>query len=520
MSTQPVIGGEVGRVHTGVTLRTLMAQPVFKLTLLVEGDAADLDREIAWVHNSDLGDPTPWLEAEQLLLTDGAQFAGSMSEELADRRTDEYVRRLVARGVVALGFATGIIHADVPQRLIDACIRHRFTLLEVGERTPFIGIIRFVADAVAAARVASLEWSLAAQRAVARAALRPDGLTAILEELGQQLDCWVALYDALGNRVVTKTREPVPEGVEAAVADVLRRGSRAGLHLGEGADGATLLTLGRRGELRGILAVGSRVPLDNAEHDLVSSVIGLASIALEQHSALDLARRQLRSGLLELLLSGDLAVAERTAARLWGPLPPDPIRVAVVDIPPGELGFLSELDVQAAAHGGKLFFAEQDARIVIVSSDADTGLWSGVVGRHALAGGVSAVTTWAAVSDGLAEATRARASAGETPRLVRYEALAEQGLLGLLSASGGSVLANRLLEPLGRLGDDARATHLETARVWLEANCVTDQAAGRLGVHRQTLRARIATLERLLDLDLSRFADRTELWSALQLAER
>ncbi|NUJ89695.1 PucR family transcriptional regulator [Plantibacter sp. MCCC 1A11337] len=519
MSTTSVIAGEVGRASSNVSLRTLMAEPVFKLGLVVAGDADVLDRDIAWVHSSDLGDPTPWLEPGQLLLTDGMQFTGEMSDELADRRADEYVRRLSARGVLALGFATGIIHIDIPQRLVDACDRHGFTLLEVGERTPFIGIIRFVADAVAAARVASLEWSLAAQRAVARAALRPDGLTAILAELGQQLGCWVALYDALGNRVTTRTREPVPEGVEAAVAEVLRRGSRAGLHLADGAEGATLLTLGRRGELRGILAVGSSVPLDHAEHDLVSSVIGLASIALEQHSALDLARRQLRSGLLELLLSGDRAVAERTAQRLWGPLPPDPIRVAVVDIPEGELGFLSELDVQAAAHGGKLFFAEQDERIVIVSSDADTGLWDAVVGRHGLSGGVSARTSWEGLRDGLAEAERARASAGETPRLVRYEALAEQGLLGLLSASGGEVLANRLLEPLGGLGAEARAVHMTTARVWLEANCVTDQAAGRLGIHRQTLRARIGTLESLLDLDLSRFADRAELWSALQLAD-
>lgn len=514
-----MIAGEVGRTSSNVSLRTLMAEPVFKLGLVVAGDPDVLAREIAWVHSSDLGDPTPWLEPGQLLLTDGMQFTGEMSDDLADRRTDEYVRRLAARGVLALGFATGIIHAAIPPRLVDACERHGFTLLEVGERTPFIGIIRFVADAVAAARVASLEWSLAAQRAVARAALRPDGLTAILAELEQQLDCWVALYDALGNRVTIETREPVPDGVEEAVHDVLLRGSRAGLHLAAGTNGATLLTLGRGGELRGVLAVGSRVPLDNAEHDLVSSVIGLASIALEQHGALDLARRQLRSGLLELLLSGDRAVAERTARRLWGPLPPDPIRVAVVDIPSGGLGFLSELDVQAATHGGRLFFAEQDARIVIVSNDADTGLWDGVVGRHGLAGGVSASTTWAGLRDGLAEAARARASAGDTARLVRYEALAEQGLLGLLSASGGAVLANRLLEPLDRLGDDGRATHLDTARCWLESNCVTDQAAVRLGIHRQTLRARITTLESLLDLDLSRFGDRAELWSTLQLMD-
>jgi PucR family transcriptional regulator, purine catabolism regulatory protein len=39
-------------------------------------------------------------------------------------------------------------------------------------------------------------------------------------------------------------------------------------------------------------------------------------------------------------------------------------------------------------------------------------------------------------------------------------------------------------------------------------------------VHRHTLRHRIAAVERLLSLDLSQFADRAELWAALQLARR
>ena len=129
MSTTSVIAGEVGRASSNVSLRTLMAEPVFKLGLVVAGDADVLDRDIAWVHSSDLGDPTPWLEPGQLLLTDGMQFTGEMSDELADRRADEYVRRLSARGVLALGFATGIIHADIPQRLVDPCERHGFTLL-------------------------------------------------------------------------------------------------------------------------------------------------------------------------------------------------------------------------------------------------------------------------------------------------------------------------------------------------------------------------------------------------------
>ena len=60
---------------------------------------------------------------------------------------------------------------------------------------------------------------------------------------------------------------------------------------------------------------------------------------------------------------------------------------------------------------------------------------------------------------------------------------------------------------------------ISTLRVWLTHNCAWDPAARQLGVHRHTLRNRIALLERLLRVDLGRFPDRAELWAALELSE-
>ena len=58
------------------TLRSLLAVRAFGLRAVGDLDADHLDRAISWVHNSDLPDPTPWLEPGQLLLTDGGQFTG------------------------------------------------------------------------------------------------------------------------------------------------------------------------------------------------------------------------------------------------------------------------------------------------------------------------------------------------------------------------------------------------------------------------------------------------------------
>ena len=59
---------------------------------------------------------------------------------------------------------------------------------------------------------------------------------------------------------------------------------------------------------------------------------------------------------------------------------------------------------------------------------------------------------------------------------------------------------------------------LETVRVWLENDCSHEATARALGVHRHTVRARVAAAERALDVDLGSFAARAEIWAALRLA--
>ena len=59
---------------------------------------------------------------------------------------------------------------------------------------------------------------------------------------------------------------------------------------------------------------------------------------------------------------------------------------------------------------------------------------------------------------------------------------------------------------------------LETVRAWLANDCSHEATARALGVHRHTVRARIAAAERALDVDLSSFAARAEIWAALRLS--
>lgn len=501
------------------TLRALLRTSAFHLRVVagVDDDSVVLDEPLLWAHNSDLIDPTPWLQPGGLLLTDGTHLGA----ESTPAGIDAYVKRLVDSGTRALGFATGIVHDRIPVALVEACARVGLPLLEVADRTPFMSIIRHVSDVLAAEHRERLEWSLNAQRAVARAALRPDGLGAILEELERQLDCWVALFDSIGNRLDVRTRIPMPvdaaPAVEQAVRAALARGNRSSARVIVGSDAVTVQTVGQRGRIRGALAVGTAAPLDAAGSDLVASVIALASIALEQSRTVETARRQLRSGLLELLLAGVIDVAGRTARRLGGRLPEAPVRVALLAAPVEGQSLLDELELLAGQDAGRLFVAERDDEVVAVVGADDDDVLDEVLARHGMPVGLSAPIEWDDLPRGLAEARQAATRVRADRPVVRFERLADEGMLGLLQATGAETVARRFLAPLLSLPVAEREMYLRTATVWLAHNGAWDPPSKELGIHRQTLRNRITAIEGLLGVDLGSFGARSELWTSLQL---
>lgn len=498
------------------TLRALVGTADFVMRPRTSIQDVQWDRPLAWAHNSDLLDPTPWLEPGGLLLSDGVQFTPTLST----RRAGDYVQRLVERDVVALGFAVGIVHDRIPEALLRACERAGLPLLEIGQRTPFMQIIRAVSDAVAADDRDRLEQSLAAQRAVARAALRPDGLTAVLRELERNLGVWVALYDAAGTRVRFPADHELPaeltEPVVRAVRDLLAGGRPGAARLADPSSGpVTLQTLGQRGRPLGVLAVGVGAGLDRAGTDLITSVIALASIAVEQSRALDNARRSLRAGVLELLRSGSVAAADRTVGELFGSLPAEPIRVAwVAPAAASSDAVLAAMELLADEHRGQVFFAGSDEGIVAVLGQSGQRELRTTLRRHGAPAGFSAPSKWSGFNEATAQARSAARRATAARPFVDFETLATTGLLGHLEATGAEQVARRVLQPLLDPPDEQL---LRTLRIWLQHNGSWDPAAKALGVHRHTVRARVAAAGTLLDLDLDTFAARAEVWNALQL---
>jgi purine catabolism regulator len=87
-------------------------------------------------------------------------------------------------------------------------------------------------------------------------------------------------------------------------------------------------------------------------------------------------------------------------------------------------------------------------------------------------------------------------------------------MLALLHTPDARAVAQSALRPLTA----ADPTLPGVLRTWLDSDGVYDVAARKLGIHRHTLRARVAEAERLLGRDLTSFAARADLYAALRVS--
>jgi purine catabolism regulator len=495
------------------TLRALLARTDLRLRLEQPGEDGSLDRRIRGVHSSDLPDPTPFLSQDLALLTTGTQFLAAEGPGVYD----EYVQRLRVRGVAALGFGTEVVRDGIPAALADACRAHGLPLFEVPYRTPFIAVARANSETIAAEQYARRSWALAAGRSLSLAALRADGLSATLDELSRQLDCWVGLFDATGSLVHERPERGLAPSVagqlRTEIGTVLRRGARAGsaLHI----DGVpfSLQTLGRGGHLRGAIAIAAG-ELDQEARGVVTTVVAMAGLALEQQRSLVDARAALRAGLAASVAADEPALARRVARAVWGGFPTAPV---VVGLAGAQIlrrdDALAWLEAAATDTAGSVFFGRTDDGMLLLTSTDRADVLRELTERFEIPVGVSDPTTLEAVSTGVAQARVARERGGDG---LSEFADVRGSILSVLNEERTRVLAAAELAPLVA-HDRAEGTHLvQTLRAWLDNDASHESAARALGVHRHTVRARLALVEQVLGRDLSAFAARAELWLALQ----
>lgn len=493
------------------TLASLLAER--SLGLRVLSGASVLDRPVTWVHVSELSDPTPFLEGGELLLMVGVGLG-------EDADWGGFVGRLAACGIAGLGFGTGLAHDVVPPGLVREAGRAGLPLLEVPRRTPFIAISKAASAALAAEAYSEVTRTNAAQRELTRAALGKagrHGAVSVLRRLAKLLDAWVLLLDA-GGAVVRAAPVSATAKASRLSGDIERLRSRGGpgslaVQLGDEWVSAQLLG----GRPPAILVVGTRFRLDRADQHVVNSASALLTLALARSAEHEAAQRRLRTGLLRLVLAGDGGVAGDAANEVWGPFPPEPVRILCASGDRHAREEFFDLLAAGSADGG-WFFAEHAGQVVVFAAEPGRDRVERLAERvTGLRLGVSDPVPYASAADGFRQAERAAAAADRQGiPVLRFGELAGRGLLGLLDRADAETFARSRLAPLIEHDETGRGELVHSLHEWLRRHGQFDPAAARLGVHRHTLRNRIAKAEQLLGVSLDDPGVRAELWLALQ----
>ncbi|MGW0774074.1 PucR family transcriptional regulator [Streptomyces sp. NPDC002835] len=304
-------------------LRALLDNDALGLRLL--GGEDELDRGVRGVMTTDLRDPSRYLSGGELVLTG-----------LAWRRTPEdsepFVRLLA--GAQVAGLAAGEAElGDVPDDLVQACLRHRLPLFAVNESVAFATITEYVVRQVSGERAGDLAAVVDRHRRLMTSGPAGGGPDAVLDLLGSDLDLRAWVLSPTG-RQIAGVGEGLPPEVGAALAGehlaAVRHGRRAphravarGMtyslfpirNVGRGA-GAPAVRDVREGVLSDwLLAVeADAADWPAARLDLLQGVTQLIAVERDRREAARTVRRRLAQEVLELVQTG--AAPAEIAARL------------------------------------------------------------------------------------------------------------------------------------------------------------------------------------------------------------
>jgi purine catabolism regulator len=495
-----------------VTLQELAGNTDLALRVLAAAGATG--RQVRWVHVSELVDPTPFLGGGELLLTTGLGLGRS-------EPVWEYVERLAAAGVVALGFGTGLSHDAVPEDLLDAAERCGLPVLEIPRATPFIAISRAVWRALAADEYAAVTRTYTAQQALTRAALAPRAPGTVVTRLAQQLGAWAVLLDPGGTPLHASPPAAMRRAADLA-PDVERlrahRAPASAALLARG-DAVLLQSLGNGTRARGFLAIGRATPFSVTDRHIANAAVLLLTLRSEQARALDGVAASLRSALLRLLLAGHADVVAPVLSELGEALPGEPVRVVVVRA--SRVLRAVAADLAGDVPGAPLLNAELDgAMVLVVADDAAEAVLANVTRIDGAAAGVSEAVPLARLADAYRQAVQAADHGGRKgQRATRFAELAGGTLLGLVEPGRAAAFAEALLAPVVEHDRTRRGDLLASLTAWLGNHGHWDATAAQLGVHRHTLRKRVHRVEELLGRSLDSPGVRAELWLALQAVQ-
>lgn len=492
-----------------ITVRELVAIPQLRTTLYA--GAAGADRTIAWAHSCELEAPWEWLEANDLLMTNGL---GIPTEPEAQ---EAYIERLARAGVSGIAIGSDLHAPPISERMTAAADRLELPLLLTAYDVPFIALARAVAEANQYDERTRLVKMARIYETVRAAAAAGDGAAELLTKLGAELGCAFEVVDLLTGEDALGTDGQAAAGARAALMSAMAA-----------RDGQAPAVL--RLDVAGGLALAVPVPSRRATSLLVTDVDDdqPPALALLQHVATIAAleveklaterehRRRTGTELLAHIVDERIDTAHAAARLAEHGFGDEPLAFAALQRPPDE----ADLHHRLAARGVSHLLLPRDGILLILLPDRpgalDT-LLTAIPGdlRVAVRDGLHGPER---LPDAAREAQWTLQSAGRgSERVVRYGVDAALFLPRTLSEAREAVA--HILGPLLDYDQHEGTELVQTLAVFLRCNRSWQRAAGQLFVHRQTLVYRVRRIEEITGRRLDDTGDVAELWFALRALE-
>ncbi|MFC6150133.1 MULTISPECIES: PucR family transcriptional regulator [Mumia] len=470
---------------------------------------------IRWAHSIEILDPTPFLRGGELVLTTGLRMPRARAEQAA------YVDRLAAAGVVGLAFGVGVRFETIPVGLRQACRRVGMPLVEVPLPTPFVAITQAVAARQAELQNAVTRRAFAFQQQMTRAALE-GGTAGLTAALARELGAGVVVLDEFETTVAVAGADDVLMGrVAIEVESLAARPGPASATVVSGESTLAVQRLGGLERASGWLAVEVPGAISVGDRLLLNQAASLLTLQRERPRELVDARHRLGATVLELLLDTDV-VAPAVVRHLghFGFEPADRVRMVLAAPGHGRTAPLDvvahALDAESVAHVEAR--SGDDVLVLVRDQDAHASVEAVVdalarASRHDVVVGVSGALPTARAAAGRSGATHAAASARAShERVGWYGTLTLEAILADDAVRARvAALAESPLAPLLEGSTERDRVLVESLEVFLRHNGSWETASRALGVHRHTLRNRMARVEELTGARLDVAEDRVAL---------
>ncbi|TDC05794.1 PucR family transcriptional regulator [Nonomuraea longispora] len=513
------------------TLRSLAERSSLSLTVLVEGRPGAMDEPVAWVHNTELPDPSPYVREGELVLTNGL-WLGHVSSA-------QFVRSVKGAGGSGIVFGLRAELSATPRGLVDACREEDVPLLEISIEVPFTAVSQAVADMLADERKQALVGMVRRGDALATAISRGAGAGGVLNVLRRDYDLPLAVVDRMARSLGTAGADLDADQLHAVATGLARHPPALEVELGE-AGRAALFPVGAVGDIdAALICLRPLRRLTSAEREGLEQAARFLSLEVAKQQAVQAIEMRFASELLEMVLSGGSRAGEVPGRlRAFGVDPGGPLAVCSVAFAQHETATLHGL----AEAIGEFFAAEgvpvvaaggtQDVVAVLPWRHPEDGLppmaqrlvreverrFPGLRPVAGLGGIASHAAELRPALLQSREACRVLARTRTGPRVRAFSRLGTHRLLlGLLDAQTSRRFSAGLLDPL-KDHDARRGGDLElTLRTFLDHDGQWAATAAALHVHVNTLRNRLAKVTELTGRDVGRTEDRVDLFLALTI---